>query len=117
MDSHCGAFRLTLVELQGRPGSRVVGRVAKTAVVYGLLQLLACGCSSPASSGSAQDLSPTRQPIVITASGTCTPEPYYANCDAARVAGAAPIARGQPGYRPGLERDNDSVACDENSIP
>jgi Uncharacterized protein conserved in bacteria len=37
---------------------------------------------------------------------------YYKNCDAARAAGAAPIYRGQPGYRPALDRDNDGVACE-----
>ncbi len=37
---------------------------------------------------------------------------YYRNCDAARTAGAAPIYRGQPGYRAGLDRDNDGVACE-----
>ncbi|MGQ0588463.1 MAG: excalibur calcium-binding domain-containing protein [Sphingosinicella sp.] len=37
---------------------------------------------------------------------------YYPNCDAARAAGAAPIYRGQPGYRPALDRDNDGIACE-----
>ena len=37
---------------------------------------------------------------------------YYANCAAARQAGAAPIYRGEPGYRPALDRDNDGVACE-----
>ncbi len=37
---------------------------------------------------------------------------YYANCTAARNAGAAPIYRGQPGYRSALDRDNDGVACE-----
>lgn len=37
---------------------------------------------------------------------------YYPNCKAARAAGAAPLYRGQPGYRPGLDRDNDGVACE-----
>lgn len=37
---------------------------------------------------------------------------YYPNCAAARAAGAAPLYRGQPGYRPGLDRDNDGVACE-----
>jgi Excalibur calcium-binding domain len=38
---------------------------------------------------------------------------YYKNCDAARAAGAAPIKRGEPGYRPALDRDNDGTACDK----
>ena len=37
---------------------------------------------------------------------------YYANCTAARAAGAAPIMRGQPGYASKLDRDNDGVACE-----
>ncbi len=42
------------------------------------------------------------------------PEPaaYYANCAAARAAGAAPLHRGDPGYRSGLDRDGDGVACE-----
>ncbi|HEX5522814.1 MAG TPA: excalibur calcium-binding domain-containing protein [Pedococcus sp.] len=38
---------------------------------------------------------------------------YYANCDAARRAGAAPIRRGEPGYRRDLDRDGDGIACDK----
>ena len=30
---------------------------------------------------------------------------YFPNCTAARQAGAAPIYRGQPGYRPALDRE------------
>ena len=37
---------------------------------------------------------------------------YYRNCDAARAAGAAPLYRGEPGYRSGLDRDNDGIACE-----
>lgn len=37
---------------------------------------------------------------------------YYANCDAVRAAGKAPLLRGQPGYRSGLDRDGDGVACE-----
>lgn len=40
------------------------------------------------------------------------PKPYYANCSEARAAGAAPLYRGEPGYRSGLDRDNDGVACE-----
>lgn len=40
---------------------------------------------------------------------------YYANCDAARAAGAAPIQRGEPGYRAGLDRDGDGIACEGTS--
>jgi len=37
---------------------------------------------------------------------------YYANCTAARAAGAAPIHVGQPGYRTALDGDKDGVACE-----
>ena len=36
----------------------------------------------------------------------------YANCAAARAAGAAPIHAGQPGYSGTLDRDGDGVACE-----
>jgi len=37
---------------------------------------------------------------------------YYSRCAEARAAGAAPIYRGQPGYRDGLDGDSDGVACE-----
>jgi hypothetical protein len=36
----------------------------------------------------------------------------YRNCDEARAAGAAPVRRGEPGYGPHLDRDNDGVGCE-----
>ena len=45
-----------------------------------------------------------------------TPEPqkeFYANCDDAKAAGAAPMYKGDPGYRPELDRDKDGIACDK----
>ena len=48
-----------------------------------------------------------------------TPEPepqkeFYANCKEAKAAGAAPMYKGDPGYRPELDRDKDGIACDQN---
>ncbi len=37
---------------------------------------------------------------------------YYANCTAARLAGAAPVRVGDPGYRAALDRDGDGVGCE-----
>lgn len=37
---------------------------------------------------------------------------YDTNCDAVRAAGKAPLYRGQPGYRSGLDRDGDGKACE-----
>lgn len=39
-------------------------------------------------------------------------EVYFRNCREAWSAGAAPIYRGQPGYRSALDRDNDGIACE-----
>ncbi|MFD5635217.1 excalibur calcium-binding domain-containing protein [Streptomyces sp. NPDC127077] len=37
---------------------------------------------------------------------------YYANCTAVREAGDAPLYADDPGYREGLDRDGDGVACE-----
>jgi len=59
---------------------------------------------------------PTTQPArrVPTTVATAPPSggTYFANCTEARVAGAAPIRVGQPGYRPALDRDADGIACE-----
>src|SRR5262245_28569086 len=34
------------------------------------------------------------------------------NCDTARSMGLAPARRGEPGYRPHLDADNDGIACE-----
>lgn len=70
--------------------------------------------------------SPTPKPKITTAKPRSkpttkrpTPPPppeesdaYYANCVEVHDAGAAPLYRGDPGYRRGLDRDNDGVACE-----
>ena len=37
---------------------------------------------------------------------------YFANCSAARAAGAAPVREGDPGYSRKLDRDGDGVGCE-----
>ncbi|KJK50398.1 calcium-binding protein [Lentzea aerocolonigenes] len=65
-----------------------------------------------------QPVVPQPQPVVPQPQPEPVPAPpppaaaYYANCAAARAAGAAPLYRGQPGYRAALDRDNDGVACE-----
>jgi hypothetical protein len=59
-------------------------------------------------------------PVAHAAPSTTTPSPapttgssvYYKNCAEACADGVAPIYRGQPGYRPGLDRDGDGIACE-----
>lgn len=61
-----------------------------------------------------------KTPQVLPSPQMTTPVPvstpyeraYYASCKEARAAGVAPIYRGQPGYRPGLDRDSDGIACE-----
>ena len=36
---------------------------------------------------------------------------YYADCDAARAAGKAPLYPGQPGYRKELDPQDTGIAC------
>jgi hypothetical protein len=56
-----------------------------------------------------------KQPVYeqpAASSTTSDSEVYFANCSAARAAGAAPIMEGQPGYRSRLDRDSDGIACE-----
>ncbi len=47
------------------------------------------------------------------ATSSALAEPFYRNCAAAKAAGAAPLRRGQPGYRAELDRDGDGIACEK----
>lgn len=49
---------------------------------------------------------------VATEGGGGDTEVYYATCAAAKQAGAAPLYRGDPGYRAKLDRDGDGIACE-----
>ena len=52
------------------------------------------------------------QPLSIAGSSSANSSVYYRYCDEARAAGAAPLYRGQPGYRSKLDRDGDGIACE-----
>lgn len=41
-----------------------------------------------------------------------SPGRAWRNCTEARMAGAAPVRRGDPGYGRHLDRDNDGVGCE-----
>lgn len=55
---------------------------------------------------------PVAKPQATTEKPVPAPSAYYANCAAAKAAGVAPLHRGEPGYRAGLDRDNDGIACE-----
>lgn len=48
-----------------------------------------------------------RKPLTLSGSGGA-----FANCTAARAAGAAPVRRGDDGYGRHLDRDNDGIGCE-----
>lgn len=54
----------------------------------------------------------TTTSTTVTTTTTAPTAVYYENCDDARSRGAAPVLRGDPGYRAGLDRDGDGVGCE-----
>lgn len=56
----------------------------------------------------------TRPQTMLTVGRTRLPQPgdYWRRCDLARAMGTAPIYRGEPGYREGIDIDNDGIACE-----
>jgi hypothetical protein len=71
--------------------------------------LTACpGQRVPREAGAARIRLATNKPVGLSGPTTV----YFENCTAAIAAGAAPLYRGQPGYRPELDGDGDGVACE-----
>ena len=75
----------------------------------------------PSTPPETQEPEPTPEPDTQAGGGGAAPAPapeqkqestYYPNCKAARAAGAAPLYRGDPGYREELDRDRDGIACE-----
>jgi hypothetical protein len=52
--------------------------------------------------------------MAFPGTGSARSEVHYPNCAAARAAGAAPVRRGEPGYRPELDLNGDGIACEPN---
>ncbi|GAA2086687.1 DUF1524 domain-containing protein [Pseudolysinimonas kribbensis] len=70
--------------------------------------------SSLGTSVTSRTPTPTASPTNVrglVGGGTGT-APYYDNCSAAYAAGVSRIARGAPGYRAELDRDDDGIACE-----
>ncbi|WP_338089297.1 excalibur calcium-binding domain-containing protein [Nocardia gipuzkoensis] len=55
---------------------------------------------------------PAPAPAPAPAQPPSTSSVYYPDCAAARAAGAAPMRRGEPGYRSDLDRNNNGIACE-----
>ncbi len=54
---------------------------------------------------------PDPDPVVVAPPRPAASSVYYKNCAAVQAAGAAPIRRGDPGYRAALDRDGDGEGC------
>ncbi|WP_330163021.1 excalibur calcium-binding domain-containing protein [Xanthomonas translucens] len=67
-------------------------------------------CHQSAASGARTSTVP-RQSFSAPARTSGSSRPF-ANCAEARAAGAAPVRRGDPGYAPKLDRDNDGIGCE-----
>jgi hypothetical protein len=105
-----------------------VGMVALLVVIGGVLGLTrvstppAAAVAVPTRVAAAPSTVPpvADQPTVAPsrkAAPSTAPKPpvvYYKNCGVALAEGAAPIERGEPGYRTGLDPDGDGVACPVN---
>jgi endonuclease YncB( thermonuclease family) len=55
---------------------------------------------------------PPPPPEPVAAPAPAPTNVFYANCDAVRAAGAAPIYPGDPGWQPKFDRDKDGVGCE-----
>lgn len=55
------------------------------------------------------ELSPAPAPRAARAAPSSV---FYSGCREARAAGAAPLYRGEPGYRPEMDGDSDGIACE-----
>lgn len=73
----------------------------------------ACGGSETTSSRPAPPPAPAPRTTSAPTADAPSGGAYYRNCDAAEAAGAAPMLRGQPGYRGPLDRDDDGIACEQ----
>lgn len=81
-------------------------------------ELASCGATGSASPAPEPEPvpvpAPAPAPADVSPAGAGAPsgDVFYANCKAARAAGAAPLHRGQPGYRAAMDGDGDGVACE-----
>ena len=65
-----------------------------------------------AEQAAAQQEAAQQAPVAPVAPAAPPAAAYFANCAAARAAGAAPLYSGQAGYSTSLDRDRDGVACE-----
>jgi hypothetical protein len=112
------AYRCTYVARQvavkGKYGLWVTS-AERDAMVRVLTTCPTMGLPGPGSASTQATVPRAAQPAPAPAPAPVPTPPasvYYANCDAVRAAGAAPIHRGDPGYASKLDRDGDGIGCE-----
>jgi Protein of unknown function (DUF1524)/Excalibur calcium-binding domain len=92
-----------------------------TATAAGTAPGATASAAMPSTAAPMSTAPPTAAPAAPPAAPPASSEPsapaqdsgvVYANCDAVRAAGAAPIHAGQPGYSRKLDRDGDDIGCE-----
>lgn len=95
-----------------------VGGSGEHGAIAGILTTCGRAAAAPKSPPASATLPPSpTSPWPVTAPApTSGSSVYYPDCKAVRNAVAAPLNAGQPGYRPGLDRDRDRggdvIACE-----
>ena len=95
--------------------SRTYRRRSKPQPFWLLVLLVAGGCFLIALAWPAKGTAPLSQlPRAVMGQSASEPLPdrYYTNCRHAHSNGRYNIRRGEPGYRPELDRDGDGLACE-----
>ncbi len=72
----------------------------------------ATATTSKVTTTTAKPTTTTTDRATTTTSSLASTSVSYANCDAVRAAGKAPLYTGDPGYSTKLDRDRDGVACE-----
>ena len=105
-------YAATQVAVKGKYGLWVTS-AEKDAMTRVLTTCPAMTLPGPGSASTVAALPRTASPAPVPAPVPAPPASvYYANCDAVRAAGAAPIHRGDPGYASKLDRDGDGIGCE-----
>jgi hypothetical protein len=98
-----------VIKVEPAPGT-VVLTTDKVVITITQKQVPVAPVAPPAVSAPAP--APVLSPVDSSPGGSTGGSAYYRNCAAARAAGVAPLHRGDPGYRSGLDRDGDGIACE-----
>lgn len=77
--------------------------------------------SEPETPPTSEPVDPTTEPTTPPTSEPVDPDPepepvFFRNCFEVFRKGAYPLFRGEPGYRPGLDRDDDGRACEREDF-